>query len=851
VGATELPGTAAWSKLLELVNGSYKDADEERYLVERSLEISSTELQDLNASLRASEASLAVEHDKLEAVILSLGDGLCVMDSAKRCEFLNPAGEELLGWRRSDAQGRSIEELFPGLDLVMDGTADTRRGEDGVILTRSGNKLPVSYVLNPVKHMDRVQGYVLVFSDISERKLDEKALECERRQLLLTISNAPVAIAMFDREMRYIAHSQRLLQDFSIEATSVLGLSHYEVFPDIPERWKEAHRRALAGEILTSPEDLFERADGTRTHLRWAVHPWQTLEGEVGGIVMVIERIDELFEAREAAIATARTKAEFLANMSHELRTPVNGVIGMTELLLATQLDLQQHEFAETIRLSADNLLSTVNDVLDFSKSEAGKLQLEQIDFDPRDVAYGVVELLAERAQRQGLEIACRVACEVPERLHGDPSRLRQVLTNLVSNAVKFTWSGEVALGVTLGACSTNDVGLLFTVRDTGIGIAPEARSRMFRAFSQADGSTTRKFGGTGLGLAICKQIVELMGGEIAYESLIGVGSTFYARIPFARSGNQMSAAPARQFAPTRQRVLAVEDHPLRAQVLQDLAAECAVDLVIIGDAEQAFTALREASARDAGYAALLIERAAADVGALQLAQRVRAEPDLVNLRVVLVARISDRDARGLAHELGFDDHLSRPMRAAKLADCLRALEGPGVSGSAPRAAAPSAPLSAPPAVCGSSAVTLLADRAAVHVLLVEDNVINRKVATRMLERLGARLEVAENGAEAIAATQRTRFDLVLMDCQMPVVDGFEATRSIRAREAGSDVRLPILALTAHALPGDRERCLAAGMDDYLTKPIRMKELARALGQWAPPVPRRANEPLESTGYTL
>ncbi len=820
-----LPDTPAWSKLIELVSGSYRDADEERYLVERSLEISSAELQELNASLRTSEASLAEERDKLEAVILSLGDGLCVLDAAMQCRLLNPAGEQLLGVHWNDAQGRLIDELFQGLELAVPGTAGARRGEDGEILTKSGKYLPVSYVLNPIMHKNRVQGYVLVFRDISERKRAEEALERERRQLLMTISNAPVAIAMFDRDMRYMAHSQRHLQEFSIEATSVVGRSHYEVFPDIPERWKAVHQRALAGEVLTNPEDLFQRADGTRAHTRWAVHPWRTLEGDVGGIVMVFERIDQLVEAREAAIATARTKSEFLANMSHEIRTPVNGVIGMTELLLTTALDDEQHEYAETIRGSASNLLATVNDVLDFSKVEAGKFQLEQIDFDPREVAHGVTELLAERAQRQGLELACRVAAAVPERLRGDPTRLRQVLTNLVANAVKFTPSGQVVLTVEVETMAPDVVGLAFVVCDTGIGIVADARPRLFQAFSQADGSMTRKYGGSGLGLAICKRFVELMGGEIGYESEPGVGSIFRVHVSFARGDGGAGAAPTKPDAPARQRVLAVEDHPLRALVLEDLAAECSVELTIRGDAGRALDELRAAAARGAAYSTLLIERAVADAAAVELARRVRAEPILFDTRVVLVARVTDRSATALAHRLGFDDHLSRPMRASKLAECLRAPERSVLSGPEPPAPSPRRPLPAR----DPSAAALLVDRAEMHVLLVEDNVINRKIASKMLEKLGVRLAVAENGAEAITATHGSRFDLVLMDCQMPEVDGFDATRAIRAREAGGDVHLPIVALTAHALPGDRERCLAAGMDDYLTKPVRLEDLARTL----------------------
>ncbi|HEY3329582.1 MAG TPA: response regulator [Capsulimonadaceae bacterium] len=791
--------------------------------------------------LEEREVELAGRVGLLENVIERMGDGVVVADKDGKFIIYNPAAERIIGIGAKDIP---IDEwqvrygvyrpdkvtAFPPDEQPL---ARAVRGEEvdwAEMYVRNDvirDGAFITLTARPLKDESGApNGGVVVFHDSTNRKLAEAALAAERNLLRCIIDNIPDLIFVTDRDGRYIANNLAHLVSLG-EADRNAAVGSVEA--DYVGHETAATHRAEELEIMDSGIAIMDReepvtdAAGNRRWLLTTKAPLRNDDREIIGIVGISRDIteikraaEELEAARTIAEHATNAKSEFLANMSHEIRTPMNGIIGMTELALDTDLETEQREYLTMVKESASSLLSLLNDILDFSKIEAGRLEIDQIDFQLRDMIGDTMEALSLKALSKEIEIAYHVAPDVPEHVIGDPRRLRQVLVNLVGNAIKFTSFGEVVLDVGLEETIGDESTILFKITDTGIGIPVEHHARIFDAFSQVDSTTTRRFGGTGLGLSISSQLVRLMGGAIELSSQPGGGSTFAFSVKL-RTGILVSEATSSKEAINLRGlpVLVVDDNATNRRILEEILGNWGMKPTVVSTGADALRAMSRATDLGEPFAVVLLDSMMPDVDGFMLVESIKQHPELTSATLMMLSSADRAGDAARCRQMGISSYLTKPIKQSTLFD----------------------------AIVSSVMTSLLTQRSApveipkthtetvrpLNLLLAEDNAVNQRLAARILEKRGHTVTIANNGLEAVEAVRRERFDLIVMDVQMPEMDGLEATAAIRNLEKETKDHIPIVALTAHAMKGDRERCLDAGMDFYVSKPIQPQELIEVI----------------------
>jgi len=790
---------------------------------------------------------------ELREIIEASPSGIILVNSHGEIVLINSQIEKLFGYKRTELIGKAIEILVP--DSVKQFHPTFRdeylsnpsirsmgAGRDLYGVKSNGTLIPVEIGLNPLESNGKK--FVLAsVVDITERKRSQERLK-------LAIEASPSGMLMVDANGNIVMVNAKIEDLFGYHREELIG---FKIEKIIPDKYKKSHP-AMREKFFQLPEaramgvgrDLYGlNKNGKEFPVEVGLNPISTESGQIvlASVVditerrkieesmrlakedlefRVEERTKELQVARDLAEEASRMKSEFLANMSHEIRTPMNAVIGMCTILGKTNLDERQKQYADNIRDGANTLLTIINDILDFSKIEAGHMEVEAIDFDAVRVVESTCEMLATAARNKKLVLLAEIDENIPSKLKGDPERLRQILINLISNAIKFSNRGNIVVRTGVERIENEKAHLYFSVQDQGIGIENEHIDRLFKPFEQADGSISRRFGGTGLGLSICKRLVELMNGEIGVTSEKQSGTKFWFKIPMEiRSINQQ---PFLTESLRSARVLIIEDDLYASQILSKYVTSWGIENTCVHLAKDAIAALRQAYVEDKKFDIAIVDYMLPDKNGIELAHQILSDPAIKETKLILLTAY---DMPGLGKQAianGFKAYLTKPIRRSSLLDALCSSWGFANHLASPQTFQ-----------VEIDSLQQPSERSEL-ILVVEDYPINQQVAQLYLEQLGFGCHIANNGLEAVQALETQNYSLILMDCQMPDMDGYAATEKIRSdeKEKGSGVRIPIIALTAHAMGGDREKCLESGMDDYLVKPIEPEHLRSMLQKWLP-----------------
>ena len=780
----------------------------------------------------------------LAAIVESSDDAIISRGLDGTIETWNGGAERIYEYSAAEVIGKSISILIPEenrdesaalLEKVQ--RAQTVKRFEAIRKTKSGKHIYVDLITSPTKDVTgRIVGVSTIARDVTESRKVQETLSKTATRLKLATEAAGLAVWEYDPKMNTLAWDDRMCELYGIRREEFGG--HYEdwirgVHPEDVQSARATFEAAISEKVECHREFRIVQPSGQirfmESHTAIQVDsngvPWRVIG--VNRDITERKTIEsELLKSKENAEAANRAKSEFLANMSHEIRTPMNGIIGMTNLVLDTELNPEQLEYLNMVKGSADALLTLLNDILDFSKMEAGKQKLDHLNFNLRKSLGEVVKTLAVKAQQKGLEFMFDVESEVPTNVVGDPGRLRQVIVNLVGNSIKFTERGEIEVDVRTERQSAEGAMLRFSVRDTGIGIPPDKQDKIFGAFTQADSSTTRKYGGTGLGLTIAGQLVGLMGGKLWVESELGKGSTFCFTVQVGLGVPELPTDLLHVSQLAGVSVLVVDDNATNRRILGESLIHWEMIPTIVDGAMAAMEALKQAHESGTQLPVVLTDAHMPDIDGFGLVERIRQDPLLADVKIVILTSGGQRGDAARCKQLGVTAYLSKPFDRLELRDVLLHI------------------LARDPAKPQNKILvtrrTVLEQSNSLTFLVAEDNAVNQRLIARLLEKRGHIVVLAQNGREALEALGKRHFDIVLMDVQMPEMDGFEATKRIREKEKMSGAHQPIIALTAHAMQGDQERCLVGGMDGYVPKPIQLEALFSVIENVVPGMNRRS-----------